>query len=178
MVGLIGLWWLDRSRKAQAARRSSSARVENLDENARPPSSPSRHRRQKSTSTHKGPESVALSSRRSVGGPSGTQLSSELDYPDKVVSGSYEQEEEPLLITHSRTTSDNVTSPRLASSESQLGETKSLVLARSTKEVQRGNIFAIISLCLIGLTWLLFLGTAFLKLRSKKERTGDSSFTM
>lgn len=178
MAGLLGLWWLDRSRKIQAEHDSLSAGADNLAENVEHSSSPSRQRRNKTISTRKEPESVALSSRGSISATRERVLSSESGDLE-AASVSYEQEEEePLLVTHSRTASDDLPSPSPLPSSQQLRERRLLVIAHSTSEVRRGNIFASMSICLIVLTWLLFLGTAFLKLRSKKERTGSPSFAM
>jgi hypothetical protein len=42
-----------------------------------------------------------------------------------------------------------------------------------TPEVRRGRLFARISMGLLGIAWVLFLGTAWLKLRSKADRSGQ-----
>ena len=48
--------------------------------------------------------------------------------------------------------------------------------ARRTKsEVKRGEVFAVISGILIASAWVLFMGTAWYRLRSKEERGGGGS---
>jgi hypothetical protein len=45
---------------------------------------------------------------------------------------------------------------------------------RMTRLIKRGKLFARMCALLIGFAWILFLGTAWLRLRSKKERGNDS----
>ena len=42
--------------------------------------------------------------------------------------------------------------------------------AQTKSEHVRGEVFGILSICLIAFAWLFFIGTAFLRLRAKKDR--------
>ncbi|KAI0651837.1 MFS general substrate transporter [Trametes meyenii] len=46
---------------------------------------------------------------------------------------------------------------------------------RTKAEVRRGELFAVLSGVLIAFAWVLFMGTAWLRLRSKEERGGSGS---
>ncbi|KAI0778169.1 MFS general substrate transporter [Trametes elegans] len=46
---------------------------------------------------------------------------------------------------------------------------------RTKAEVRRGEVFAVLSGVLIAFAWVLFMGTAWLRLRSKEERGGAGS---
>ncbi len=43
-------------------------------------------------------------------------------------------------------------------------------VVRTRKEVRRGELFAVISACGIAFAWILFMGVALVRLRSKEER--------
>jgi hypothetical protein len=44
-------------------------------------------------------------------------------------------------------------------------------VVRTKKEVKRGEMFAVMSACGIAFAWLLFMGVAWVRLRSKEERS-------
>ncbi|THH34084.1 hypothetical protein EUX98_g77 [Antrodiella citrinella] len=46
----------------------------------------------------------------------------------------------------------------------------SVALKFSKGELRRGRVFAVMSVCMIAFAWLLFMGTAWYRLRSKEER--------
>lgn len=48
-------------------------------------------------------------------------------------------------------------------------------ILRTKAEVRRGEVFALLSGTLIALAWILFMGTAWYRLRSKEERGGSGS---
>ncbi|PCH33619.1 MFS general substrate transporter [Wolfiporia cocos MD-104 SS10] len=80
----------------------------------------------------------------------------------------------PLLHDHLRTPSYQdsryLILPLAPASASRSQSRGSVRVSRSRSVVRRGEVFATISAMLIVFAWALFLGTAYLKLRSKEER--------
>lgn len=67
-----------------------------------------------------------------------------------------------------------------AVAEDSTGAPVTVKIIRSKPEVRRGEFFALLSTLAIALAWVLFMGTAWYRLRSKEERGGGShgNFTL
>ncbi|KAI5124682.1 hypothetical protein M0805_004290 [Coniferiporia weirii] len=163
---ILGLWILDRKRKQQAAeaarrvRRSADDEVEDVlfdddvEVDVDTEGSPRTNRRSLSTGREHDPVALSLQ-RRDTSSSSGSPvvpLAGGSIAPDLA-----EDEEQPLLddepiVWHQQT------------EEPVAGE------ARTKSEHLRGEVFGILSICLIGFAWVFFIGTAFLRLRAKKDR--------
>ncbi|KAI8995613.1 MFS general substrate transporter [Trametes punicea] len=168
IFGIIGLAYLDRKQKQAAVRRMGSLLPSALDESdedePRPLKEPrmdddhwqaeipdtSRHRRSSTFSRH-APLPSSSTSEQSI----------------------------PLL--HGRSPSSTARGSRYlveAIVETEPSEPPVKVkILRTKAEVRRGEIFAVLCVVLIAFTWILFMGTAWLKLRSKEERGSAGSGT-
>ena len=98
---------------------------------------------------HTRQESVSLQRRQ--------DSSSEMDLPPDFTPGEIE-EEEPLLVD------DEPVPWHAVVEEPTVGE------AQSRSEHVRGEVFGVISICLIAFAWIFFIITAFLRLRAKSDR--------
>ncbi|CDO71549.1 hypothetical protein BN946_scf184911.g19 [Trametes cinnabarina] len=171
IVGIIGLAHLDHRQKQAAARCMSSLLPSTIDESdkeeeTRSGKDPwsddenwqaevadnSRHRRSSTFSRH-GPLSSTSSPEQSIPLLHGASRPSTLCGSWYLVEALVEEEEEP-------------TRPPV--------KVKVKVL-RTKAEVRRGEVFALLCGALIGLAWILFMGTAWLKLQSREERGGAGS---
>ncbi|TDL28447.1 MFS general substrate transporter [Rickenella mellea] len=161
LFGIMGLWSLDRSRKRQVARLHDDDEYDEPNTGGRPG-----HGHTPAIS-----ESHSLQCRDSMvfpETPSFTPRSGEQpDPPDTTM----EEEALPLLSSNDSDLSA-IATPSQDGDLDVLDEFQS-GLARSTTEVQRGHIFAALSLVLITSAWMLFIGTALLKLRSSSDRKGE-----
>ncbi|EJD03945.1 MFS general substrate transporter [Fomitiporia mediterranea MF3/22] len=164
---IIGLWALDRRRKRQAAeveRRARLARLEGsgaegdddedqLEESIR--SSPKSRRKLSLHAKEHTSESHSLQ-RREASASSESTIT-------PLASGSAaeraaEEEAQPLLNDEPLAYHTNVV------------ETPATGEAQTRSEHLRGEVFGVIGILLIAFAWVFFIGTAFLRLRAKKDR--------
>lgn len=177
-MSIFGLWTLDKRRKrqaAEAARQAMLASVAEEDdfETEDVEGSPKIHRRSVSFAKETLPEIHGLQQRDSsfsisdYEGASGGRRSSaagppiEEDADAEVVTpvdpDEAGEEERPLLL-HDEPLPAIVQPP-------VTGE------AQSKAERVRGEIFGVLGIALIAFAWIFFIGTAFLRLRAKKDRS-------
>ncbi|KAH8120340.1 MFS general substrate transporter [Phellopilus nigrolimitatus] len=157
---IVGLWALDRRRKRQASAVARSLRLDTTDEedeivfDAESDRQPKPSRRNPSLAKENSSRSLSLQ-HRETSSPNGSPVmplaggSRVVDVP--------EGEEQPLLTEEPQAW-------QAQAEASVSGE------AQTKGELLRGEIFGVISVCLIAFAWLFFIGTAFLKLRAKKDR--------
>lgn len=159
LIGILGLAWLDRRRRESASRRQSALLSEVPSEVAPEDDD------ERAMATAKGKERAAAvwrvdnmhSARECNRGESCCRAST-----------SDEVQSVPLLRDHSRHSSHResryVIAP-LSPTPQQPSH-----LRKSKASLRRGEVFATMSAMAIFFVWVLFLGTAYMKLRSKEER--------
>jgi len=167
LVAILFLCALDRRRKHQAAeavsrmQRSPEMDGEEEFDIVEPALSPKSIRRKLSFAKEQTLESLSLQRRASsVSETSLPAISDEPLQPSRPLVDGGREEEQPLL-------DDEITTirPPLSDLEGPMaGE------AKSKWEKLRGEICGGVSICLICFAWIFFIGTAYLKLRSKDDR--------
>lgn len=183
-ISILGLWKLNKKRKRQAAeivRRAQYQPVieedEDLEAECHDRSSREVQRNSFIVSSHKNEhtrqESVSLQRRQDSTSLS-ESLSSNFDALSRETGigtgagAEGEEEEEPLLED-----GDEVVPWHTNVEELTAGE------AQTQSEHIRGEVFGVISICLIAFAWMFFIITAFLRLRAKGDReTTPSSHSM
>lgn len=171
ILGIIGLSHLHKKQQAAAARRMSALlpTAVDVDESDEEPSE--EHRAGKGPGTDdenwQAESPVDTRHRRS------STLSRHVPLP----SSSTPEQSIPLL--HGGSRSSTVRGSRylvdaVVEEELSVRPVKVQVL-RTRTEVRRGELFSVMCGVLIGFTWVLFMVTAWLKLRSKEERGGGGS---
>ncbi|KAH9937670.1 major facilitator superfamily domain-containing protein [Fomitopsis serialis] len=160
LVSIFGLAWLDRKRRGSASQRQSALLSAVQSEVA------AEEDDERAAETAKGKERAGAvwridnmsSSRECSRGPSCCRASSS----DEVASV-------PLLHDHSRHPSHRESRYVIAPLAPSTPPAPPY-LRRSKAVLRRGEIFAAMSAMAIFFAWALFLGTAFMRLRSKEER--------
>lgn len=171
LLGIIGLWYLDRRRKRQAALLAHRVSVSNLadedSEDVDPTGveSPKDRRRRSLLAKERVSESHSLQRRDSISEYATVSRIDEamseslLGRSSSRLLDSEEEEERPLL-------DDEPLEGHGGSDEPVAGE------ALTKAEHVRGEAFGVMGICLIAFAWVFFLWTAFLRLRSKRDRDG------
>ena len=173
ILGILGLAHLDHKQRQAASRRSSALLPSTVDESdedePRPGKEPgtddenwqaeasehSRHRRSSTFSSRRAPLPSSSSPEQSI----------------------------PLLDGHSRSStvrgSRYLVEAVVEEEEPSRTPVRAAKILRTKAEVRRGEVFAVLCGVLIAFAWILFMGTAWLKLRSKEERggSGGGNFT-
>lgn len=167
LVAILFLCALDRRRKRQAAeaalrmQRSPELSVEDDMDTVDPTASPKGVRRKLSFAKERPLESHSLQRRAtSLSDGSLPVVPDESEASLQYMADGPGEEEQPLLreeITNSQLPPED-TEPPMA------GE------ARTKWEMLRGEVFGCLSIGLICFAWIFFIGTAYLKLRSKEDR--------
>ncbi|KAI0361645.1 MFS general substrate transporter [Trametes cingulata] len=168
IFGIIGLAHLDRKQKETTARRISSLLPTTVDESDE----------ETETSHHgKEPESEDENWQAESSEHSRHRRSSTLSRHLPLPSPSTPEQSIPLLHGPSRTSTvrgSRYLVEAIVEAEPTDPPAKVKVL-RTKGEVRRGELFAVLCGVLIAFAWVLFMGTAWLKLRSKEERGGSGS---
>lgn len=173
ILAIIGLSRLDRKQKQAATRRMSALLPETVDESdeeglhpaAKEPGSAGEDGWQAEPSSSDAQHSQRFSSlSRHVARPSTWS-------PEQSI---------PLLGSGSR--ASTVRGSRYLV-EAVVSETPdappvNVKVLRTEAEVRRGEVFAVLSGSLIAFAWVLFMGTAWYRLRSKEERGGSGNFRL
>ncbi|KAI0067687.1 MFS general substrate transporter [Artomyces pyxidatus] len=137
LIGIGGLWFLDRRQKELTLRRRSSLLQRHISEE-QPPTIKAY---EDDSEEHSDQEPLHLARRRSIESP--------VDCTPPIVASS-----DPLLSS----SPDNITRPK-----------------RVSRRSRRGRVFTAILFSLVIAAWLLFLVTAWVRLRSKAERGSDGA---
>ncbi|KAI0365233.1 MFS general substrate transporter [Pilatotrama ljubarskyi] len=168
ILGIIGLARLDRKQKEATARRMSSLLPSTIEESDEETDSPHHGKEPGSEDEHWQAESSEHSRHRRS-----STLSRHLPLP----SASTPEQSIPLLHGPSRTSTvrgSRYLVEAIVDTEPTDPPAKVKVL-RTKAEVRRGELFAVLCGVLIAFAWVLFMGTAWLKLRSREERGGAGS---
>ena len=164
-VSIIGLWTLDRRQKRQTAELERRARLASVDNRSvedeeeedfdpEVPSSPKSRRNDSLRRKERLSESHSLQRR---------EASSSSESPILPLASGHlpetlpEEEAQPLLNDEPLPYHAQIDAPAA-------GE------ALTRAERLRGEIFGVAGICLIAFAWIFFIGTAFLRLRAKKDR--------
>ena len=174
-LSILGLWYLDRRRKSQLAEIENKLREQGLEDECttEPEIEPELlrgHMAGHGSRKERASESHSLRARDSVnvspanpfmiGLPKASSSEPRVDEDE----GEEAEEEQPLLHEP-----DSARSSRLLEAQAELdrpvaGE------AQTNAEHVRGEIFSVMSICVIAFAWIFFITTAFLRLRAKKDR--------
>ncbi|KAH9898415.1 MFS general substrate transporter [Cubamyces lactineus] len=166
ILGILGLAHLDHKQRQAASRRSSALLPSAIDESdedeprpAKEPSTDDENWQAEASEHSRHRRSSTFSSRR-VPLPSSSS-------PEQSI---------PLLDGHSRPStirgSRYLVEAVVEEQEPSHPPARAAKILRTKAEIRRGEIFAVLCGILVAFAWILFLGTAWLKLRSKEERGG------
>ncbi|KAF7791842.1 hypothetical protein EIP86_002866 [Pleurotus ostreatoroseus] len=163
-VAIVGLARLDRKQKRAAARRLSALLPPIVEEDDEPfldiPATPPKEPGDEDEWPHQDQSSPATQTKSlpgTVRSLRGVQAPSTAISPEQSI---------PLLRSASQASSQRNSRylPGLVSPST------APKIVRTRSEVKRGKAFSLMSGCLIAFAWVLFMGTAYLRLRSKEER--------
>ena len=167
ILAILGLAHLDRKQKQTAARRLSALLPQSVDENSDEEDS-------------RAAKDPAAGEDRWQAEPSSSDVHprrfSSLGRHAGRASVSSREQSIPLLGNGSRASTVRGSRYLVEAvvSETPDPSAAKVKVLRTKAEVRRGEVFAVLSGAMIGFAWVLFMGTAWYRLRSKEERGGGS----